>query len=149
MGYKTARPQTGDWEWLWHHSRTASFTENRFLRHFFLLWANKFAKKCYTVQKCVVYKKIRKCWRNMFSVKLEVPKWCHKHSQFPVFELAVLYPTGSEISRFWYIKTRGRKLTIKYFFLLYLSVHCGDFIKQIKKICHIHFKGQQIKMALK
>ena len=25
------------------------------------------------------------------------------------------------------------------FFLLYLSVHCGDFIEQIKKICHIHF----------
>ena len=29
-----------------------------------------------------------------------------------------------------------------YLFLLYLSVHCGDFIEQIKKICHIHFKGE-------
>ena len=25
-------------------------------------------------------------------------------------------------------------------FLLYLSVHWGDLIEQIKKICHIHFK---------
>ena len=35
------------------------------------------------VQKCVVYKKIRKCQRNLFSVKLEV------------FGLVVLYPTRS------------------------------------------------------
>ena len=27
-------------------------------------------------------------------------------------------------------------------FLLYLSVHWGDFIEQIKKICHIHFKAR-------
>ena len=29
----------------------------------------------------------------------------------------------------------------KNFFLLYLSVHWGDLIKQRKKICHIHFKS--------
>ena len=29
------------------------------------------------------------------------------------FGLAVLYPTGSEISRFWYVKTRGRKIAIE------------------------------------
>ena len=91
------------------------------------------------VQKCIIYKKtFGKCQRNLFSVKLEVLIWCHKHFQTPVFGLAVMYPTGSEISPFWYIKTRGRKSTIKYTFLLYLSVHCGEFIEQIKKICHIH-----------
>ena len=47
--------------------------------------------------------------------------------------LAVLYPIGSEIWRFWYIKTRGRKIAIEKFLLLYLSVHWGDFIEQIKK----------------
>ena len=73
-----------------------------------LLWTNKVAKKM--VQKCVVYKKIRKCRRNLFSAKLEVLKWRHNHSQSPVYGLAVLYPTGIEISRFWYIKTRGRKM---------------------------------------
>ena len=26
--------------------------------------------------------------------------------------------------------------------LLYLSVHWGDLIEQIKKICHIHFKAE-------
>ena len=47
----------------------------------------------------------------------------HNHFQSPVFGLAVLYPTGSEISRFWYIKTRGRKITTENFSLLYISVH--------------------------
>ena len=68
--------------------------------------------------------------------KLEVLKWRHNHSQSPVFGLAVLYPAGSEISRFWCIKKRGREIAIEsiFFFLLYLSVHCGDLISQIKKI---------------
>ena len=43
----------------------------------------------------------------------------------------------SEISRFWYVKTRYQT-----FFLLYLSVYCGDFIEQIKGICHIHFEAK-------
>ena len=63
-------------------------------------------------------------------------KWRHNHSQSPVFGLAVLYPTGSEISRFWYIKTRERKIAIEIFSLLYIPVHWGDLIEQIKKPCH-------------
>ena len=47
------------------------------------------------------------------SVFCEVLKWRHNRSQSPVFGLAVLYPTGGEIWRFWYIKTRGRKIAIK------------------------------------
>ena len=31
----------------------------------------------------------------------------------PVFGLAILYHTGSESSRFWYVKTRGRKIAIE------------------------------------
>ena len=53
----------------------------------------------------------RKWLRNLFFAKLPVLKWRHNHSQFPVFGPAVLYPTGSEISRFWYVKTRGKKIT--------------------------------------
>ena len=64
----------------------------------------------------VFSKKIRKCRRNLFSAKLEVLKWRHNHSQSPAFGLAVLYPTGSEISCFWYIKTRGRKIDIECIF---------------------------------
>ena len=30
-------------------------------------------------------------------------------------------------------------MPLEYVFGLYLSVHCGDFIEQIKKICHIQF----------
>ena len=71
--------------------------------------------------------------RNPFFAKLEALTWRHIHSQSPVFGLAILYPTGSEISRFWYIKTRGRKIAIEKFTLLYIQVHWGDLIEQIKK----------------
>ena len=46
------------------------------------------------------------------------------------------------MSRFWYVETRGSKIAIEYFFLLYLPVNCGDFIEQ--KICLIHFKEHEI-----
>ena len=89
------------------------------------------------VQKCIVYKKIRKCQRNLFSQKLQVLKWGHNHSQSPVLGLAVLYPTGSEIHVFGTLKDgEGKSLS---FFLLFSSVHGGDFIEQINKICHIHY----------
>ena len=73
--------------------------------------------------------------------KLKVLKWRHNHPQCPVFGLAVLCPIGSEISRFWFIKRQERKIAIEFFLqYLHLSVHCGDFIEQIKKICRRHFK---------
>ena len=40
VGYKTARPKTGDWEWLWRHFRTPSLAKNRFLRHFLFFLIN-------------------------------------------------------------------------------------------------------------
>ena len=92
------------------------------------------------VQKCVVCEKIRKRRRNLFFARLGVLNWHYNRSQSPVFGLAVLYPTGSKIWCFWYIKTRERKIAMEKTFLLYLSVHWGDVIEQIKKICHIHFK---------
>ena len=52
----------------------------------------------------------------------------------------VLYPTGSEIWRFWHIKARGRKIAIEKIFLLHLSAHWGDLFKQNKKLCHIQLK---------
>ena len=70
---------------------------------------------------------------NLFSTKLQVLKWHHNHSQSTEFGLAVLYPAGSEIWCFWFITTQGGKIAIEIFFLLFLSAHCGDFIKQIKK----------------
>ena len=82
----------------------------------FLLWANQFVKKWYNSALL-----IRKYRRNLFFAKLGVLKWRNNRSQSAVFGLAVLYPTGSEIWRFWYIKTRGRKIAIKKK-LPYLSV---------------------------
>ena len=66
----------------------------------------------------------------MFSAKFQVLKWRHNHSQSPV-----LYPTGSEISRFWYVKTRGRK--IDYFFATFIST-LGRFYRANKNNSVIH-----------
>ena len=115
MGYKTARQKRGHWEWLWRHFSTPSFAKNRFLRHFLyceLINSLRNGAIDYSVLL------IRKCWRNLFFAKLGVLKWHHNRSQSPVFGLAVLYPTGSEIWRFWYIKTRGRKIAIEKFFAI-------------------------------
>ena len=95
----------------------------------FLLWANKFAKKWYNT----VYEKMRKRQRNLFFARLGALNWRHNCSQSSVFGLAVLYHTGSEIWCFWYIKTREREIAMEKTFLLYLSVHWGDLIEQIKK----------------
>ena len=94
----------------------------------------------------------------MFSAKLEVLKWHHNHFQSPVFGLGVLYPTGSEIWCFWFIKPQGREIAIEIYFLLFLSVHCSDFIEQIKKLviytlsvhlCHATYCVQEINSKLK
>ena len=66
-------------------------------------------------------------------MRLGVLNWRHNRSQSPVFGVAVLYPTGSEIWCFWYIKTWERKIAMEKTFLLHLSAHWGDLIKQIKK----------------
>ena len=59
VGYKTMRPKTGDWEWLWCHFRIWSFREDRFL-HF------------YTISWRIHYLTItgRKWLRNLFSVTI-------------------------------------------------------------------------------
>ena len=85
----------------------------------------------------------------MFFARLGVLNWCHNRSHSPVLGLTVLYPTGSEIWCFWYIKTRERKIAMEKTFLLHLSAHWGDLIKQKKKICHIHFNVPQSYMRTK
>ena len=37
-------------------------------------------------------------------------------------------------------KYTGKENCYGFLFLFFLSVHCGDFIEKVKKICHIHFK---------
>ena len=67
---------------------------------------------------------------SVFFVKREVLKWRHIHSQCPVFGHAFFYPTGSEIWRFWYIKTRGRKIVIeKKFAMLIIFLSVAHFFK--------------------
>ena len=66
-------------------------------------------------------------------MRLGVLNWRHNRSQSSIFGVTVLYPTRSEIWRFWHIKTWGRKIAIEKFFLLHLSAHWGDLIEQIKK----------------
>ena len=56
-----------------------------FLSHF-LIVSSSFRQGM--IQKCVVYKKIRKCPRHLFSAKLEVLKWRRNHT-FPVLLFSV------------------------------------------------------------
>ena len=83
----------------------------------FLFSAKKWGQEM--VQKCIVYKKIRKWLRNLFSAKLHVLKW---HYNLIIPSLCFRYPTGREISSFWYIKTRGRKIAIECFVCCTLSL---------------------------
>ena len=53
---------------------------------------------------------------------------------------AVLYRTGSEISRICRPQKRGRKIDREFIFSIFIREQHEDSIKQIKKICHIHFK---------
>ena len=82
--------------------------------------------------------------KSVFCDKLEVLEWCHNCSQSPVFGLVVLYLTGSEIWRFWYIKRWGRKITIENFFAILIS-KLGRFNRANKKICHVHFNQKRKK----
>ena len=83
---------------------------NALLYHF---WANWLAHNKKMTEKSV------------FFVILGVLNWCHNSSQSPVFGVTVLYPTGSEIWRFWHIKTWGKKIAIEKFFC-YTYQHIGE-----------------------
>ena len=135
VGYKTATPKTGDWEWLWRQFRTPSLAKNRFqsfsycalinlLRNGTIvhcLWENK------TSEKSV----FREAWSpELTSQSFPVPCfWSHGFVPHWKWNLMLLVHQNTEKEN-RYGKT----------FLLYLSVHWEDLIEQIKKICHIHFK---------
>ena len=70
--------------------------------------------------------------KSVFREASGVLNWRHNRFQSPVFGVAVLYPTGSEIWRFWHIKTRGRKITVKNFFATLIST-LGRFNRANKK----------------
>ena len=73
---------------------------------------------------------------------MQVLKRRHNHPQSPVFGLAVLYLTGSGISCFWYIKTRGREVEIEYFFSYTYQCIVEILSSKLKKNCHIHFNKE-------
>ena len=62
------------------------------------------------------------------------------------FPVSCFWPPGFVPHRKWNLtllahQNTGKENRYRKIFLLYLSVHWGDLIEQIKKICHIHFKG--------
>ena len=74
--------------------------------------------------------------KRMLEKSVFCEAWSREIPQSPVFCLVILYPTGSEICRFWYIKTRERKIAIEKNFCLYLSVHWGDLIEHKKSVIY-------------
>ena len=136
VGYKNTTLKTGDWERLWRQFRTPSIAKNRFqsfsyselinlLRNGTIVHSLSENKK--TSEKSV----FREAWSpELTSQSFPVPSFWSRgfvpHRKWNLM-LLVHQNTGKE-NRY------GKN------FLLYLSVHWGDLIEQIKKICHIHFK---------
>ena len=83
--------------------------------------------------------KVRCLWENKKTSEksvfheLGVLNWRHNRSHSPVFGLAVLYPTESEIWCFWYIKTRERKIAMEKNFFAVLISTLGRFDRANKK----------------
>ena len=98
----------------------------------FFLWAIKSIHQWY---KSALF--IRKCQINLFFAKLAVLKWCHIHSQSPVFCLAVLYPIGSKMSCFDTSKHGEWKSLSKIFFAMLIST-LGRFNRANKKISKVY-----------
>ena len=124
VGYKTARPKSGDWERLWSHFRTSSFAKNRFLRHFLI----------YYKQRTIV-----PFHSELISSKQENDAWSPEMTS-QSFLVSCFWSGGFVPHRKWHLtllvhQTRGKKIiAIETFSLLYTSVHWRDLIKQIKKI---------------
>ena len=119
---------------MWRQFRTPRISQSFSYCELINLLRNGTIVRCLWVNKKTSEKSVfREAWSPEY--------WHHNRSQSPVFGLVVLYPTGSEICYFWYIKTRERKIAMEKTFLLHLVAHWGDLIEQIKKICHIHFNS--------
>ena len=91
------------------------------------------------IQWCVVYKKISKCRRNLFFARLGVLKWRRNRSQSRFWSHSFVPHRKWDLTLLVHQNMRKEKRYGK-FFLVYLSVHWGDLIEQIKNICHIQFK---------
>ena len=121
MGYKTARPKTGDWERLWRQFRTPNSTFSYFLINHALL--------CHFLANWLAHNK------NMTEKSVFREAWSPE-----------LMSQSFPVSCFWNLKllahqNTGKKNRYRKIFLLHLSAHWGDLSEQIKKICHIHFKN--------
>ena len=134
VGYKTATPNTGDWERLRRQFRTPLAFEQASritdLSVIFLLWGNQFAKKC-TIVRCLWENKktseksvFREAWSpELTSQSFPVPCFCSRsfvpHRKWNLMLLVH--------------QNKGKENHYEKTFLLYLSVHWGDLIEQIKK----------------
>ena len=123
VGYKTTRPKTGDWEWLWRHFRTSSFVKNRFLRHFLISYKN--ALLYHFLAYWLAHNE------NLTEKSVFCEAWSPEMTSqsFPVS----CFCTPPEVT-FDAFGTSNAGMENRYekFFLLYLSVHWGYLIEQIK-----------------
>ena len=71
--------------------------------------------------------------RNLFSAKLKVLKWLHNHSQSLLLVSRFCTPPKVKFHVFGTSK-HGEGKSLSNFFSLSLSVHCGDFTEQIKRM---------------
>ena len=138
VGYKTARPKNRRMGTIVTSFQDSKPREKQISPTFTYFIINNVLLYHFVVNWWAHNKKVTK--KSVFFFEAWSPEMSHNRSQSPVFGLAVLYPTGSEIWRFWYIKTRGRKIAIEKFFFAILITTLGRFNQANKKICHIHLK---------
>ena len=82
----------------------------------------------------------KKMTEKSFFAKLGALKWRHNRSQSPGFGLVFCTPPEVKFDAFGTSK-HGEGKSLSKFFLLYLSVHWGDLVEQIKNICHMSWGG--------
>ena len=137
LGYKTARPKTGDWKRLWRQFRTPSLAKNRFLRRSYFL-INKALSYHFLANWLAHNKKMteKSVFREAWSSELTSQSfpvscfWCRGFVPHRKWNLTLLahQNTGKE--------NRYRK---KFFATLISTL--GRFNQANEKICHIHFKS--------
>ena len=137
VGYKTARPQTGDWKWLWRHFRTPSLMKKQIALTFSYFLKNN-ARLYHFLANLLAYNK-KMTEKSVFH-EASSPEMMSQ--SFPV---SCFWSRGFVPHQKWNLtllvhQNTGKENHYRKIFLLHLSVHWGDLIEQIKKICHLHFK---------
>ena len=137
VGYKTARPKTGDWKRLWRHFRTSKLREKQISRSFAYCelinsLRNGTIVRCLQENKKMSEKSVfREAWSSEMTSQ-SLPVLCFWSRGF-------VPPPEVKLDAFGTSKYgEGKSLSKKLFAILIRILRRSN--RANKKICHIHFK---------